>query len=260
MSVETNPNVFTQDRIWQAYEAASRASNDAELSVALGITEHRLKTWKDEHPAFYRAIQAARKVAGHQVGQKLTNYVASVLPEDLKELWDTLMTEDITTEERIRLNLASRGEHDKQRLFCYGLVTMHYDVNKVCSLLGISKSQVDRWIAEDPRFLKLFEEVEWARKNFLESTLMRMVGAGNVKATIFANQTKNRDRGYGQTIKVEGQVNHVHAMVDLSKLNLDLETRSKILIAIQEAGMTDLDGLLETDPIHQRIIDGEVVG
>lgn len=258
---EKNPNVFTQDRIWEAYAAALRTSSDPELAASLGISESKLKAWKEEHPAFYRAILAARESGGHQAGQKISTYVASVLPPDLRELWDELTENKMEPDERLRINLSTRGEFDKQRLLCYGLTVTSYDVNKCCRLLGIPKSQLDRWIADDPRFGKLFEEVAWAQKNFLEAALMAKVAKGDTKAIIFANETKNRDRGFGRTVKVEGQINHshAHAFVDLTTLPIDIATKAKILEACKNKGLVDLDGLLETDPMKQRIVDGEVM-
>ena len=89
---ETNPNVFSQDRIWLAYEASLQCSTDKELAIALGISEDKLRDWKAQSGPFYRAIQAARARAGDaRAGSSaLSNHIANNLPDDLKELWDNL--------------------------------------------------------------------------------------------------------------------------------------------------------------------------
>jgi hypothetical protein len=84
---------------------------------------------------------------------------------------------------------------------------------------------------------------------------MDLVEDGNAKAIIFANERLNREQ-YGQKIEVTGQVNHIHAHIDVSKLDLDPETKSKILLACKQAGMLDMDGLLIED---RQTVEGQVV-
>jgi hypothetical protein len=252
---ETNPLVFSQDRIWQAALAALTAANDKELAVSLGISEERLRAWKGEHPSFYRAIVAARSRGSEAKGSGgiIAKHIGNSLPGDLKELWEELSGE-VTAKEAVLYNLSTRGDFDKQRLLIHALSVTRFDLNKCCRMLDISKAQLDEWAKNDPRFVKLWEEIHFQKQNFLESALMEKVAEGDTKTIIFANQTLNRDRGYGQKIEVTGQVNHVHGHIDLSELDLDMETRNKILLAVKRAGKLDMDGLLAED-----VVDAEVV-
>ena len=253
---ETNPNVFTPDRIWQAFSFALTTTSDPELAAALGITEGKLKEWKQSEPAFYRAILAARKAGADSRGGNglIARHVGNSLPPELRELWEEL-SEDKSDREAVMYNLATRGDFDKQRLLVHALSVTRFDLNACCKMLDISKAQLDKWAKDDPRFAKLWDEVYFQKRNFVESKLMDLVEDGNAKAIIFANERLNREQ-YGQKIEVTGQVSHIHAHIDVSKLDLDPETKSKILLACKQAGMLDMDGLLIED---RQTVEGQVV-
>ena len=162
-----------------------------------------------------------------------------------------------TDKEAVMYNLATRGDFDKQRLLVHALSVTRFDLNRCCQMLDISKAHLDRWAKDDPRFAKLWAEVHFQKQNFVESALMELVADGNTRAILFANERLNREQ-YGQEIKVTGQVNHVHAHIDISKLDLAPETLSQILYACKQAGLTDQDGLLIED--RGPILDGQVAG
>lgn len=248
---ETNPSVFSVDRIWQAALAALTAANDRELAISLGISEAKLKEWRNEHPSFYRAIVAARQHASNSdTSEAMLKHISNSLSPELRELWDTLNGADMTAKDAVMYSLATRGDYDRQKLLLHALSVTRFDITRCCSLLGISKSQLDNWAKNDPKFVKLWEEVSFAKKNFIESALMRKIDEGDTRAIIFASKTLNKDRGYGESLEVTGRVEHVHAHIDFEKLDLDVETKSKILLACKRAGMLDLDGM---------VIEGQVV-
>lgn len=233
------------------------ATSNKEVAIIMGISEERLKAWMGENPALYRAITAARANSSGASGtaSALTNHITNSLPPELRELWDELSGENMTAQETVRYNLATRGDYDRQRLLVHALSVTRFDLNKCCQILDISKAKLDSWVQNDPRFAQLWEQVHWAKQNFLESALMEKVADGDTKSIIFANSTLNRDRGYGQTVKVEATHTHVHAVVDVTKLNLPTEIRSAILTAIRDSGAIDLDGLLIEDPLRRNVVD-----
>lgn len=250
---ENNPNAFTQDRIWQAFEAALSCPTDPELAVALQITESRLREWKSREPAFYRAIIAARARAGDaRAGSAaLSNHIANSLPDDLKSLWDGLQDEN-APDNPARMALATKGDYDRQRLLVHAMATTQFDLNRCMRMLNIPKATIDRWAKGDPRFVRLWEEMVHAKKNFIESALMDLVGQGNTRAIIFANERVNRETYGPPAQRIEGEINHNHkvAVLDLNRLQLDVETRGKILEAVKNAGLIDQDGLIEGDPLR----------
>jgi hypothetical protein len=254
---ELNPNVFTPDRIWQAYAASLASSSDAELATILGVSEARVKEWKTGQPAFYRAVVAARSASSKDGSAgALAKHLGNALPKDLRELWDELEGDDMTAKEQVMYSLSTRGDYDRQRLLVHALASTRFDLNRCCRMLDISKAQIDRWAKDDPRFVRLWQEVHFQKQNFVESALMQKIEEGSEKAIIHASQTLNRDRGYGQSIEVKGTVQHLHAHVDLGQLDLDVDTRAKILEACRQAGMVDMDGLLIED---QQTVNAESV-
>src|SRR5690606_21892274 len=92
-------------------------------------------------------------------------------------------------------------------------------------------------------------------KNFIEDGLMDLIEIRNPNAVIFANKTLNRDRGYDEKIEVHhsGQVNHKHEF-SIDQLNLDTETKRKVLNAIREQQKA-----LEAPEQRQALPMGEVV-
>lgn len=243
---ETNPQVYSVDRIWQAALAALTAANDKELAISLGISEAKLKEWRNEHPSFYRAIVAARQHASNSeaASEAMLKHISSSLSPELRELWDTLNGTDVSAKDAVMYSLATRGDYDRQKLLLHALSVTRFDITRCCTLLGISKTQLDSWAKNDPKFVKLWEEVSFAKKNFIESALMRKIDEGDTRAIIFASKTLNKDRGYGETLEVTGRVEHIHAHIDFDRLDLDVETKSKILLACKRAGLLDLDGMV----------------
>jgi len=250
---ETNPNVFTQDRIWQAFEASLTCPTDAELAIALQIGESRLKEWKNREPAFYRAIVAARARAGDaKAGSAaLSNHIANSLSDELKSLWESLQ-DDNAPDNPARMALATKGDYDRQRLLVHALASTQFDLSRCMRILNISKATLDRWSRNDTRFVKLWDEVIAAKKNWIESALLDLVGQGNTRAILFANERVNRETYGPPAQRIEGEINHNHrvAVLDLNKLNLDVETRGKILEAVKNAGLIDQDGLIDSDPLR----------
>jgi hypothetical protein len=241
---------WDENYIWQAYRLAGVTKNDQELASELNIEMRTLYRWKKDYPAFGNAVKEGRKRRGPAPSVALREYVAEQLPSDLRELWEAMAPTDPTAPSSIdslaiQAALATKGETAKQELFIYGLTATNYDVNRVCKLLNISKNQLDQWATTDTKFTELWKTVEWHKKNYFEKKLVELVACGSEKAVIMANQTLNADRGYGTKVQVSGQVNHVHGVIDLGTLELDLETRSKILKAIRESGQViDVDGLV----------------
>lgn len=250
---ETNPNVWTADRVWEAYEASLSCSTDKELAIALQISEERLKQWKNDHAEFYRAILAARARSGdiRAGATALSQHISNSLPEDLRDLWNDLQDENAPANPA-KMALATKGDYDRQRLLIHAMSTTQFDLNRCMRLLNISKATLDRWAKDDPRFVRLWEEMVHAKKNFIESALMGLIEEGNTRAILFANERLNKDRGYGasSTVTVEGTVNHKVAVLDISKLALDVDTKLKILEAAKNAGLIDEEGLLGSDPLH----------
>lgn len=242
----TEAVVWSEDFIWKAYREATIQPNKTEIARALGITYGTLTTWAEAVPAFNNAIEAGLADKKRDLllpSDTLPEYVAT-MDEEAKEKWEELVALEKLGGKNAALVQLDANQPLKQRLFVHALSVTPYAIEYVCRVLGVSKTQLDKWIATDPKFVKLLEEIQFAKKNFVESRFLQLVSLGSEKATIAANQTLNADRGYGQKLTVSGQVNHVVGMIDLTQLDLPVDTLSTIVQAIQAKGMVDMDGML----------------
>lgn len=248
---------WNEDLIWKAFEAAQKTRNDNDLAEALGITTYQLAQWKTAHAAFANAIEAGRAPHNAKIGagNRLAAYLTQNLDPALRTLWDEIRaTEDADARQRMLMEV-SGGDVTKQRLLVYAMSATNFNIMRCCNLLGISKRQIDHWVRNDPDFPALLEEIEWSKKNFIESALMEKVARGSEKAIIAANQSINSDRGYGNQLKVSGQINHVVGVIDLDRLEMPLELRVQLLDTIRESGLIDMDGMLvsEDSPVVEAI-------
>lgn len=180
----------------------------------------------------------------------LKNYIYGVLPEECRELWDKLEAINsnsighVASPEMIEAILQGKGKLIKQQLFLQAMISTCYNLTQACKMLNITTNQVKIW-AKDEDFRRLLAEVQYHKKNFFESSLIRLVASGDSAATIFVNKTLNRDRGYAEKINIDHKHEHTHVTVD--DLQLPLEVRKTILKAMQEkqkmipAGNNDIE-------------------
>jgi hypothetical protein len=71
--------------------------------------------------------------------------------------------------------------------------------------------------------------MHWHLGNFYENALYNRVLAGDTPATLFANKTVNRKRGYGPTVDVNVNQNVNVNMINLAELNLPFELKQQLL-------------------------------
>lgn len=245
------PTCYSEDCIWKGYKAAHQFSTDEEIAAELKTELRFFNLWMKRYPAFKNAIEAGKRDSQKyaKTANPLTEYLLDQLEPETKELWNELKaTDKDPLRIQIQRAIADKGDYEQQKLLCFALASTAFDINKCCQLLGISKSRLDQWIASDVRFVGLWREMQWKKQNFVESALLGKVSEGDVKAIIFANQSLNKDRGYGNELKVSGTINHIHGLIDLDKLNLDIETRAKLIESSREAGIIDVDGLVIEAP------------
>lgn len=239
--------IWNEDYIWRAYACSLRCDTDTTLAADLSIPETRLKAWKKSHPAFANAIREGRLCRKPDVakGNALTTYLEDKLPSELSDLWDVMKAEtDQAAKQTLQLNFATKGLWDQQRLLIHALTATKYDVNRCCSILGISKRTLDNWTNNDAKFAELWRTVEWHKRNFFEQKLIQLVDEGDSKAIIAVNQSINADRGYGNKVQVSGQINHVHGLIDLTNVPMSPDLQGQLLAAIRDSGYIDVDGLV----------------
>lgn len=230
------PAKIDPNAIWKVYKATVESGKiDDILSVVKMTTDefdHALATCEP----FRNAYEAAK-------AKSSLGLIAEFVDQETLETWEILeRASKVSEKQQALMNLATRGDVARQRLFVHAVVESQFNIAKVCKTLGIGKKTLDTWLRESKEFREMLENIQWAKKAFVESHFMDLIAKGSEKATIAAAQTLLRDE-YGQSVRVEGQINHAVAVVDLGAIKLPVEARRAILEAVQEAGLTDLDGL-----------------
>jgi len=182
--------------------------NESELSIAkrLGVLQTTIVRWKNQKPALKKAILAARKRRKAEAQKNLIpstttyiDYIYEQLPEHLKKILEEIEAID-STNPQVQMDaiFAREGLRARQHLFLHALVSENFNASRACARVGITKSSLNHWYQREPQFRELIEEIHWHKQNFFESSLIKLVTQGDSPATIFANKTFNRDRGYNE--------------------------------------------------------------
>lgn len=220
-----------------AYELAKANLSESKMADALGIMVVTLRKWRIKNPAFKDAIQRGRAHIKHANGETIQfhEYIFQKLPEHLKGLWKEIKECETAPNgvSRMEALFQRHGLRARQQLFVYALTASTFNASEACRRVGIGKRVLDSWIQFDPTFAELMDEIHWHKGNFFENQMIDLVDAGHPLAVIHVNKTFNAKRGYGNSVQVEhtGQVNHLHASIDLAKLDLPLDVRKQILEA-----------------------------
>lgn len=224
-----------------AYILARQGMTNNAIAQTFGVNDVTFSDWIRKRSTLRYALERAREGGGAKTFQE---YVYQQLPADLQKLWDEIeMWQDHESGmERLEILLSSQTKRVRQSLWMHAMVCCNFNPSEACRKLALSRRTVDDWAKHDPDFSRLLDEINWHKKNFFEEGLIRLVRSGNVLATVFANRTVNRDRGYSEKLEVNhsGTINHEHHhLISIDKLNLPLETRLAILDAIEAVEAAD---------------------
>ncbi len=225
---------WKDEYIIESYNAAKSGMTENQISKVIGISVHTLRSWEKKKKRFKMALDRGRKEHKGKNGQSLTfkDYVFGRLSYKNRILWKKLNQIDKNKKkkkdvvERIEVLLEKRGKLARQSMFMYAWISANFSISMALRKVNISRSTFELW-KSDPPFMELFKEMEWHKKNFFEEYLVMLVKGGNPAATIFANKTFNRDRGYGDKLEVDmnlkGELDH--NIVSVDTLDLTLEQR-----------------------------------
>jgi hypothetical protein len=226
-----DPNI-----LWKAALASIKHTTLESLSEALQVPCNELEALVASNPALGNAIDAGRKYG--------TPTVLSLLSDEARALWNDLKnTDNIDKHQRALLLLADGGDTLRQRMLVFSLMETNFQTARCLRALKISKKQYDTWLANDPGFKELVEEIAFAKRNVAEEALFDLVVQRSEKAVMFANERLNRT-DYGNKVEVNGQVEHTTGVLDLASLNLPFELERQLLEHMQNSGLVDTDGLL----------------
>lgn len=240
-------STWNEDYIYKAYEATRDGVHTQQgLAEVLGISTRTLIKWQEKHPALARAIErglTTKQENPDGSGAAFMDYVHARLPADLKDAWERLVMLDASTEPNAEKQLEalteSMGKRARQHLWVHALVNSNFNESEACRKVNVREGELKCWLRNDPDFPDILATIHKAKKDMIEGSLLRLVKNGEPSVVIFASKTLNRDRGYDPRMTVahehSGQVNHLHAGVDLKKAldKLPLADRIRILEALE---------------------------
>jgi hypothetical protein len=222
-------------KIWQdvfyleAYEMAREGLLNAQIMHNFGVEACTFNQWLKRKPLLREAIARGRNPKSNH--HTLKNYVYANLSPEMKVIWERITgwEDEPNGQRKIEEMLQREGMVIRQWLFLHALVSFGFNKSLACRKVNISIETYNKWVANDPDFAQLIEEMHWHLGNFYENALYNRVLAGDTPATLFANKTVNRKRGYGPTVDVNVNQNVNVNMINLAELNLPFELKQQLL-------------------------------
>ncbi len=214
--------------ILRFYDAYIRTYNLAKVAAALEMSPIQIERRIEKVPELKEAQELADRLRSKS--SSLSNFVFRSLTKEAQETWEKLQ-KSADNKETIQKIFSRKTKQIRQELFIHALVHSSYDLSTACRMVGMDRSALQKW-KHDLEFLQLMEEIQWHKKNFFESALVQLVEERHPGAVMFVNRTLNADRGYSEKL----QINHsgeINSGLSLAELDLDMETRKKVLQAIR---------------------------
>lgn len=217
------------------YEHARAGFSDNKIAELISVSETTFDRWKSAKPEVKEALRKGRLLAANTLG----DYIYDKLSPELQAIWDKIeVCEGMPNgAERAEIILSSAGKVARQRLFLYAWTNNHFNPSTACKKVGISKKTLDTWIATDPEFAELFNELEWHKKNYYESALKERIHEGSETCTIFAVKTLLKDRGYVEKLEINNSttVTNINSyQIKIEDLDLPADVMRVILEAMRK--------------------------
>lgn len=215
------------------YDAWLRDESPGKVAAAMDVGLDAVRQWSERYPE----MKMARELAESRRGNRSTfsGYVFNRLSQEAQETWERIRFWDDGEGafEKVNEILDRKPTRLVQELFVHALVRSSFDVSTALQMVCISRAQFDNWRTNDLGFRQLIEEIQWHKKNFFEKSLVSLIEEKHPAAVIFANKTYNADRGYNEKLQVEHSGKIDVASFTIDDLDLDLDTRKKILHAMR---------------------------
>ncbi len=226
------------------YVLAKSGMTENQIAQTLGISVHTLIKWETKKKVFKKALDRGRKEHRGKKNKTYSfkDYVFGRLSYKNRKLWKKLnkLDEDKgdlkDNVEQIEILLEKRGKYARQSMFMYAWVSSNFSISMALRKVNISRGTFELW-KKDVEFYELFKEMNWHKKNFFEEYLCKLIKGGSVPATIFANKTYNRDRGYNEKLEVDmnlsGELDQ--NIVSVDTLGLTLKERKALRESIRKS-------------------------
>jgi hypothetical protein len=198
----SGPKKWDVEFIFKAYDLAKVGSSEYKIAAALGVERQTVRNWRKMHPLFDKAIKIGKRTSQAGGTNTFIDYVYGMLPKELKSVWDEMQSYgENLSRSKIEALLWDKGKRFRQHLFIHALVHCNFNASEACRKVGITYDALQKWQEKDPIFTDLLTEVHIHKKNFFEGALINLIANGDTSATIFANKTINRDRGYSDKLR-----------------------------------------------------------
>lgn len=232
------------------YRLASDGMTDAKIAKVMGVSETLLTKWYRCKLALQQAVKEARyNLENRGEGYKtFRSFVYGKLSKRAQELWDKL--EEIErlgdNPERGRMHrtilrkIQEASVYIRQTLFIHSLLASNFMTSMACRRLGMHHSTVREWELRSPAFAELLAGIHEHKKDFFESALINLIRQGDSAATIYANKTINRDRGYNERVDVV-HTHNVNGKFAITAEDLDETTLAGLLAAQRKKKVAQLE-------------------
>lgn len=221
---------FTLRFILDVYDAFLRDSHIEKVAEALDIKSHaRFFEWIKQN----KHLQLAKQLADERrtKSNNLPNYILGNLSPKAKKLWQQIEFHAERDRPETPRAMLKATKALKQEIYLYALINCSYNVSKACLIAGTNRNEVMVW-QRDPNFNLLLTEIHEQKKDFFENRLLDLVEMRYPPAVLFVNRTINADRGYSEKLRIEHSGPSIG--IDIDSLDLDIETRRKILAAVRK--------------------------
>lgn len=250
MPAKKKSTKYNEDVIWKCYKFARHGHSDSKIATNIGVDKQTLFNWIKKYKVLNRAIQAGRKDHGPQSDESLESFVYKKLPPDAQDYFDILQDEVTNWNEE----LGEMTTEVKQMLYFNLWYENDFNESEALRKLGLSVKVVHEWRRDNPWFASIYNNMLVVRKDFVEQATMRLIKQGDPIVTMRVNAALNKDRGYGDKLEIEGNMQHtVTHGIDVTGLDLPADVMERILeaVRIKEAEAIDVNTDEETQPARQ---------
>lgn len=242
-----------------AYKPAYEGADDITIARTLNITHNTCRAWLRHQLLFKYAVEKARRDrVEDKKADTFEEFVINKLSPENKALWDriNLLAETENGGNKVAAILKNKGKAIHQLMWMQAMLANGLNASEACRITGVGYYTVKNSWEKDEYFRNLLDEIKFHRKEFYESHLMNLVKYRDPSATIFANRTLNRDRGYGDQIDVVHSGNVSMSTINVDELDLTLECKKELLTAMRALKEKKASGvertalpLKQTEPI-----------
>ncbi len=220
------------------YRFARMGMADETISQAIAVSYSGFKKWKRTRKDVVEALELGRKEAVQT--ESFAEFFYYRLKPEVRAVWDRLCEWDRLPDgvAKAEALLEDHGRAIRQQLFVHALIYYNFSRTKAEAKVCVDHKTVEEWCEKDPDFAELVRQVQTQKGDFFEEGLVKLVEKGDTTATIFANKTFNRGRGYAVSsdvnVNYNGRVGLDHTVtLDLTTLGLPPEILSTVMDAIR---------------------------